>query len=395
VSISALPETAESGSLVDIDLQVDVLADRLSGLENKLSSAYSQGSDKIIDRLAGLGDTINKDNMELRNMLIELLESSRSQDVITQTHHVDQGVSAKSIMEEPIPERPEKVDMATSPILVAMIDCSTSPPPVLLKEQMTSPILMTKYRDMIAGPSPRHRPSVNSILLTPPPRDAASPDTLLETMSYLSSHHSDDLSVMDLQFAQDPLQVDRVSPSWASDSSSAHSEQLSEYCMTESGDIEAVARRSANMSPSQLSSASMEREDGSMLDEDEDHEMSTIAPRSLRNLPPASLVPSQTGSVRRATVVDQNATIQMPIPTRIGLPFAGQLASLITSEPQHVDQYVSARFSNVAPAYFDQATSPVPDLQVSILSRRLSIERWTGPFLISWRLFTKRSLWMS
>ncbi|PCH37434.1 hypothetical protein WOLCODRAFT_158154 [Wolfiporia cocos MD-104 SS10] len=55
-------------------------------------------------------------------------------------------------------------------------------------------------------------------LLTPPPMRLPSPDTLSESMSFLSSHHSDDLSLM--ESVPYPIMQVPGSPSWPSESSS-------------------------------------------------------------------------------------------------------------------------------------------------------------------------------
>ena len=63
-------------------------------------------------------------------------------------------------------------------------------------------------------PRPTH-PRLIPIPLTPPPMRIPSPDTISETMSFLSSHHSDDLSLME----SEPYPAMPTSPSWPSDSS--------------------------------------------------------------------------------------------------------------------------------------------------------------------------------
>ena len=351
----------------------DVLADRFDDLENKLTSTYSLGSDKIMDHLAGMGQALNKDHIELRNMLIELLENTRPQD---ESQHLEQGISAKSVVST-MATVSNKVDVATSPILVAMIECSTSPPPVLLKEQASSPILLPKYRDVDAGMSHHSRQSVNTILLTPPPRDAASPDTLMETMSYLSSHHSDDISDIDLELEQDSLQVDRVSPSWASDSS-AESEDLSESEIAEAQEERGVM--SPLDSPAQMSSLSMTREDGSVLEHNNvsrmtgeafseiEEEISSMAAGTLLRLPTAGVVVSDIVSLHHSDSLEGSSAIQMPVPTRANLSLGGQLAVLMTPEQRHVDQGISAGRSNVGASYAHQATSPLQEPEDAVTS---------------------------
>lgn len=58
-------------------------------------------------------------------------------------------------------------------------------------------------------------PRLIPIPLTPPPMRIPSPDTISDTMSFLSSHHSDDFSLME----SDSYPAMPMSPSWPSDSS--------------------------------------------------------------------------------------------------------------------------------------------------------------------------------
>ncbi|RDX52641.1 hypothetical protein OH76DRAFT_1554302 [Lentinus brumalis] len=104
-----------------------------------------------------------------------------------------------------------------------------APPPVPRKDQSVggSTIISSRsprYRGEIA--SERSTPArgregpriVRAISLSPPPiRVPLSPDTLSETMSFLSSHHSDDLSLMESESY--PMGMDiPASPSWPSSS---------------------------------------------------------------------------------------------------------------------------------------------------------------------------------
>ncbi|KAI0797381.1 hypothetical protein BC629DRAFT_267545 [Irpex lacteus] len=195
----------------------------------------------------------------------------------------------------------------------------------------------------------------------------------METMSYLSSHHSDDISEIDLELSQDPLQVDRVSPSWASDSS-AESEELSEDEHSEAQEDE-DGLESALGSPAQMSSLSMAREDGSVVEEDHlsgiatevpgegQRAVSSIAAGTLLRLPAAEAVTSDVVSLYHSESASGLSAIQMPVPTRAGLPFGGQLASLMTPEEKHVDQGVSAGYSDIGASYIHQATSPVHEAE--------------------------------
>ncbi|KAI0698972.1 hypothetical protein C8T65DRAFT_307926 [Cerioporus squamosus] len=98
-----------------------------------------------------------------------------------------------------------------------------APPPVPRKDQSVggSTIISSRsprYRGEIA-PESRDGPRiVRAISLSPPPiRVPLSPDTLSETMSFLSSHHSDDLSLMESESY--PMGMDiPASPSWPSSS---------------------------------------------------------------------------------------------------------------------------------------------------------------------------------
>lgn len=265
---------------------------RLADLKDKLSYAYSQESERILEHLDGMGVVINNDHLELRNMLAELLETVRPQDKLLGPNSLEQeAIAAKAI--STMPTINHKVDFATSPIMVAMVDCSTSPPPVLFKDQAVSPVMASAYRDMDTGMTDRSRQIVHTILLTPPPRQAASPDTLMETMSYLSSHHSDDLSELDAELNHDTLHLERVISSWGSDSSGL-STRLSTAALSEEDEMCSV--RSASSPPVQESAVADIVDNAIASDKPsakaarsslppDDNEMSSLAGGSLLQLP--------------------------------------------------------------------------------------------------------------
>ena len=95
-----------------------------------------------------------------------------------------------------------------------------APPPVPRKDRSVggSSIIsrspMGPRESLQATPRPTP-PRLIPIPLTPPPIRIPSPDTVSETMSFLSSHHSDDLSLME----SESYPAIPTSPSWPSDSS--------------------------------------------------------------------------------------------------------------------------------------------------------------------------------
>lgn len=111
------------------------------------------------------------------------------------------------------------------------------PPPVPMKDSAVggssevSSARSAVPRRIAPGPLPTYtqRPSTTPRLIpipvTPPPmrKRLASPDTLTETMSFLSSHHSDDFSLMESETYPDRA----PSPSWSSPSSSPASSPVS------------------------------------------------------------------------------------------------------------------------------------------------------------------------
>ncbi|KAK7678727.1 hypothetical protein QCA50_018309 [Cerrena zonata] len=111
------------------------------------------------------------------------------------------------------------------------------PPPVPMKDSAAggdseiSSVRSAASRRIAPSPLPRsaQRPSTTPRLIpipvTPPPmrKRLASPDTLTETMSFLSSHHSDDFSLME----SESYPGRAPSPSWSSPSSSPSSSPVS------------------------------------------------------------------------------------------------------------------------------------------------------------------------
>ncbi|KAI0943617.1 hypothetical protein AcW1_002739 [Taiwanofungus camphoratus] len=88
------------------------------------------------------------------------------------------------------------------------------PPPVPRKDRSVGGSTVSSLgRPTPAGP--RDRPRLIPIPLSPFPERIPSPDTLTETMSFLSSHHSDDLSLLESEV------YPAASPSWPSSPSSS------------------------------------------------------------------------------------------------------------------------------------------------------------------------------
>ncbi|EMD36982.1 hypothetical protein CERSUDRAFT_95250 [Gelatoporia subvermispora B] len=104
------------------------------------------------------------------------------------------------------------------------------PPPVPQKDRSVGDSsIMSSRRSTAAGPRELVEPIrlqvpavPRAISLSPPPSRLYSPDTLSDSESFLSSHHSDDLSLMESEIYPPPPPPPRaISPSWPSDSSSS------------------------------------------------------------------------------------------------------------------------------------------------------------------------------
>ncbi|CAL1709933.1 unnamed protein product [Somion occarium] len=127
------------------------------------------------------------------------------------------------------------------------------PPPVPLKDSAVggsselSSLKSFGPRALAPSPRPPMQPRLVPIPVTPPPMRSrmSSPDTLTETMSFLSSHHSDDFSLLESESY--PGQA--ASPPWSSPSSSPSSSPTSSSVsippLPESESISSISPESA------------------------------------------------------------------------------------------------------------------------------------------------------
>lgn len=130
-------------------------------------------------------------------------------------------------IEEPIPEpTPPAPSPAPSP---SLSPSPVSSAPSAIRSRSRPPSVQSLHdvppvqQPRGASPPARVRPQLIPIPLTPPPlrRRLSSPDSLSEVESYLSSHHSDDLSLLESE--PYPLTPRAASPSWPSSSTSSSS----------------------------------------------------------------------------------------------------------------------------------------------------------------------------
>lgn len=128
--------------------------------------------------------------------------------------------------QQPLPPPPQSPSVITVREIIREIPYPVAsrgpdvPPPVPRKDRSVggssiisrSPMGPRDFLQATPRPPP---PRLIPIPLTPPPMRISSPDTISDTMSFLSSHHSDDLSLMESE-SYPPMPT---SPSWPSDSS--------------------------------------------------------------------------------------------------------------------------------------------------------------------------------
>ena len=167
---------------------------------------------------------------EIRHLLEELRDSQRD---IPMTFPIPTPAPAPVVAPAPsLPQHQQPLPPPQSPSVVTVREIIREvpypvasrapevPPPVPRKDRSVggssiisrSPVGPREALQATPRPTP---PRLIPIPLTPPPIRIPSPDTVSETMSFLSSHHSDDLSLME----SEPYPAMPTSPSWPSDSS--------------------------------------------------------------------------------------------------------------------------------------------------------------------------------
>ncbi|KAL4251010.1 hypothetical protein ABKN59_006567 [Abortiporus biennis] len=194
----------------DVNMLLQYLhgVDEMRGLENR----------EIIDNMREMRDELR----ELADMLVHQPEPQPQQQIQLQ---IQPQAPPRQVVMTPQQHQQVAPREAPAPSLPETRDESVEaeeevPPPVPHKDVSVGGSSIISYgpRDMptprIVAPQPR--------LLTPPPIRLASPDTLTETMSFLSSHHSDDISFMESESY--PMRAG--SPMW-SESSPSSSESSS------------------------------------------------------------------------------------------------------------------------------------------------------------------------
>lgn len=386
VSILALPSTVDSEVFATDPIHEEKVAfsDRLDDLSAKLTSIFYEESDKVAQRLDGMGQSFDDDRLEIKEMLMELLVHARKQDMMFErADHLDRSVAARSVASLS-PSVAHRAEFAASPIRAAYVECSTSPTRMLSKDCATSP-LASQNKNI--GVSPPRKRTASAILLTPPPRHALSPDSLLETMSYLSSHHSDDLSEVDVELAPDQLQVERVSPAWSTTSPSRASTAMSESSEGEEEGKEPVFAQSPKL-PSAVEHLVVRKADMGVQAHRSVANESIMAQstRTQTAILPEDLAEGSVHSENMSSLagiavqgLPLHKDIQMPMPVRAGPPFEGQLADMITFKAASVHEFESnvgfESFQKVA--HVSLGTSPIlqPITSISVQAVSDSVEK--------------------
>lgn len=200
-----------------------------SQLETIPSEASEAPGPNISDQISRVLESLNdmntargEDNRQLRqaidgvtNMLTDLLDlAQRSQPRTPGVQQAPQASQPPQLSQEAQTSVPESFP-------------PDAPPPVPHKDRSVGgSSIISSERSLPSGPRelpprPATVPHRVAIPLTPPPMFSRipSPDSLVETMSFLPSHHSDDLSLLESEsYAPRPY-----SPSWPSESSSTSS----------------------------------------------------------------------------------------------------------------------------------------------------------------------------
>lgn len=351
VSVSAEPEVGHKGVSAD-ESKVDLmeLEPRFDNLTTAFKSMLSEETGRLWQQYAEIGTSTGKDLHEIKDAQAELLDLLRRAQAHSEKEH--------ALM--------NKVDFATSPILVARMECGTSPIPFVGIDRGLSPIELKKFCDaqIMSSPLPSDA-NVRVTLLSPPRKRAMTPESVVG--SYLSSHHSDDASVAASRAPHGDLSLERVwsdtgSPLSASSNLSATSTSSRQTVLHVSGlpaqaASRVSARRRVSSPPATIPGFNVPFGDDEVSPADSASAVGVPAQvfpvpidlpeeRSIL-LAPVEAPPSARGSIR------------MPIPLRAGLPFEGSLADFIANAGA---QGASAEPTEVIPpsvVKVDQGTSPL------------------------------------
>ncbi len=183
-SIHSALETEEAPTTVAEPDPGQIWTDDMNRLLERLDSMdRSRGAEN-----AGLKDDVR----QIRDLLSGLRDDLGRRE--EPPPHSDRSVGAASPIVEPQP-----IELVSHEVQ-ASLEPATPRPPV------------PEIHDVPTTPTPK--PRAQSIIELSPPRiRSRSPDTLSETMSFLSSHHSDDFSLME----SESYPIRPSSPSWSSE----------------------------------------------------------------------------------------------------------------------------------------------------------------------------------
>ena len=169
--------------------------------------------DRFLQFLQDADQLRGEENRELRDAVREIRELLG--DVLDEVR--------RQCEQPPPPPQKDRSVGGSSPLIatpsletIPSLPPAPSPPHIVeLRDVPKEP----KVERAPSVPSPRPRSGPMPIELSPPRLRVPSPDSSVETMSYLSSHHSDDYSLME----EEPYPVEPESPQWPSDSSTSSS----------------------------------------------------------------------------------------------------------------------------------------------------------------------------
>lgn len=364
------PDVGHKGVAAD-DTMIEVveIIPHLAALPDKFGAAMGVEADKIMQRFDQLGITLGKDSEDMKGMLVEILELTRKRETTLTKNYVDQ-----SVLGDTTPEVPSvtKVDFAVSPIVVARMECNTSPIPMPLTDRGVSPVELRKFADMQTMYSPVVKPQVQVVtLLSPPRKRAVTPESLAG--SYLSSHYSDDdLSVDDdFQSPVEDLEVERIwetPQSEASSSVSATSQGTAVYAR----EMPEIPHETIGSPPAMIAGFNYPLDQHLPPPSEYSAEVAdveyVVRPPSHRASMLLDEPPRSLGS--RMTQV----SIQMPVPVKASPTFAGSLAEFMAREatPKTIHREIAISAGDRTPraaAKMDMGTSPMSEATVLPPSR--------------------------
>lgn len=211
-----------------------------------------------------------------------------------------------------------------------LVDRSIGGSVVMLASTIGEPVQQTASPSAVAvvpASPPKQQLDPQAILLTPPPNEPLSPDSMTDGMSYLSSHYSDEL---ELQDARSPL-LTRVSPSWEQARSERSIAVSSDYdsedesgLTTPPGSVVRAVRH-VEASPSIQQGGRQSIALTPVLSQVALAQSTEAAEILVENCTTTAV----TKSPLESAMPSASLSIQMPVPVRAGEPFDGQLAEML------------------------------------------------------------------